>query len=162
MSGRDVKPANVLSAEDRATLRRDPSECPHCRAAPAQRVACWHGTPRPAPARIVDVRLVLDREDRTRVYVDGRAVLAFSSAAEALYALAANVAQEATAEQLGALRAWDPDAWHLEEAQDLVKRAARSPADVELLAIDAFMRLAPPARARVLRYVAERDEEPRG
>lgn len=85
-------------------MRPDPSECPHCRAAPAQRVACWHGTPRPAPARIVDVRLVLDREDRTRVYVDGRALLAFSSAAEALTTLGACIEHAPPGEQLQALR----------------------------------------------------------
>lgn len=56
-------------------------------------------------ARVIDVRLVLDREDRTRVYVERRPVLTFASAAEALSTLAACVEGAPAAEQLEALRA---------------------------------------------------------
>lgn len=55
--------------------------------------------------RVIDLRLVLTRDDRTVAYVDGRAVLTFDSAAEALATLAACVEHVPPAEQLEALRA---------------------------------------------------------
>lgn len=55
------------------------------------------------PLRILDLRLVLDRNDRVRVSVDGRELVRHDSAADALRALADRIGGRPRLEQLDAL-----------------------------------------------------------
>lgn len=56
-----------------------------------------------APVRILDLRLVVDRDGLLRLAVDGRELVRAGSAVEALRFLADRLAARAPAEQLGAL-----------------------------------------------------------